>query len=84
MENAAMLAVKPHLDEGFTTVGSMISTTHLHPTAIGHKVKATATLTAIERRKLTFSVTAQDDNGTIGEGEHVRFIVNTDKFMSKL
>lgn len=84
MENAAMLAVKPHLDEGFTTVGSMISTTHLHPTAKGHNVKATATLTAIEGRKLTFSVTAQDDNGTIGEGEHIRFIVNTDKFMSKL
>ncbi len=84
MENAAMLAVKDQLEEDSTTVGSMISTTHLRPTAPGHKVSATATLTAVEGRKLTFSLTAQDDKGIIGEGEHVRYIVNRHKFMEKL
>ena len=38
----------------------------------------------IEGRKLTFHITASDEQGLIGEGEHVRYIVNTDKFMSKL
>jgi fluoroacetyl-CoA thioesterase len=84
MENAAMLAVKDHLDEGSTTVGSMITTTHLRPTAVGSKVSATATLTAVEGRKLTFSVTAQDDRGVIGEGEHVRYIVDRRRFLDKL
>lgn len=84
MENAAMLTVAPHLAEGDTTVGGHISSSHLRPTACGHKVTATATLTAIEGRKLTFKITAQDENGVIGEAEHLRFIVNREKFMGKL
>ena len=84
MENAAMLAVKDQLSEGSTTVGAMINTTHLHPTPVGKQVETTATLKAVEGRKLTFSVIATDDKGTVGEGEHIRYIVDTKKFLSKL
>lgn len=84
MENAAMLAVKEAVGEGNTTVGSQISSSHLKPTACGQTITATATLTAVEGRKLTFHVTASDEQGLIGEGEHIRYIVNADKFMSKL
>lgn len=84
MENAAMNAVAGQLDAGSTTVGSMIETTHLHPSALGEKIKATATLTAIEGRKLTFSIKAEDSKGIIGEGTHVRYIVDREKFMAKL
>lgn len=84
MENAAMNAVAGQLDAGSTTVGSMIETTHLHPSAPGEKIKATATLTAIEGRKLTFSIKAEDSKDIIGEGTHVRYIVDREKFMAKL
>lgn len=84
MENAAMLAVSGSIPEGSTTVGAMISSTHIKPTAIGHTVKATATLQKIEDRKLTFEVQAADENGLIGEGTHIRYIVNRDKFLNKL
>lgn len=84
MENAAMNAVKDTVGEGNTTVGSHIESSHLKPTALGKTVRATATLTAIEGRKLTFNVTAFDEDGIIGEGTHVRYIVNTSKFMGKL
>lgn len=84
MENAAMLAVRPALEEGQTTVGSMIHTTHLHPTPVGATIHATATLTAIEGRKLTFAITAEDPNGVIGEGTHVRYIVDRQRFLNKL
>ena len=84
MENAAMLAVKDTLDEGMTTVGGHISSSHLKPTAPGNAITATAVLTAIDGRKLTFKVTAQDQTGIIGEGEHLRFIVDRKKFLSKL
>lgn len=84
MENASMLAVAPHLAEGSTTVGSMIQTSHIRPTAVGHTVSATATLLSIEGRKLTFGVEARDDKGTIGEGTHVRYIVDCQKFLAKL
>ena len=84
MENAAMLAVSLKLEEGETTVGSMISTTHLKPSKVGNMVSAVAELTAIEGRKLTFKIEAYDGETLIGEGEHVRFIVNREKFLSKL
>ena len=84
MENAAMMAVKDALEEGMTTVGGQISATHLHPTAKGKTITATATLTGIDRRKLTFKVSAADEEGLIGEGEHVRFIVDKEKFLGNL
>lgn len=84
MENAAMLAVKDVLPDGSTTVGSQISSTHLKPTAEGKTVTATATLTEAEGRKLTFKVSASDENGVIGEGTHIRYIVDSDRFMAKV
>ncbi len=84
MENAAMLAVKDVLEESMTTVGGYISSSHLRPTAPGRTVTATAILTAIDGRKLTFKVTAQDETGIIGEGEHLRFIVDRKKFMARI
>lgn len=84
MENAAMKAAEQLLQEGESTVGSELNIKHLRPTAIGEEVSATAVLTAQEGRKLTFSVVATDKNGTIGEGTHVRYIINVERFMSKL
>ncbi len=84
MENAAMLAVANHLAEGETTVGSMISTSHLKPSKIGSHVMADAELVDVEGRKLTFKVKAYDGETLIGEGEHIRFVVNREKFLAKL
>lgn len=84
MENAAMNAVAPFLPEGSTTVGSEINTTHIKPSAMGAEIEATATLTAVEGRKLFFDVEARDASGTIGKGTHVRFIVDIERFMAKL
>ena len=83
MENAAMSAVADELPEGSTTVGAMMNTTHI-PSAVGDTVSATAVLKEVEGRKLTFEVRAQDSKGVIGEGTHVRYIVDKEKFMSKL
>ncbi len=84
MENAAMLCVAPHLPEGSTTVGSMISSSHIKPSAIGANVEATAELVEIENRKLTFKVTATENGELIGEGTHIRYIVDRERFLSKL
>ncbi len=84
MENAAMLAVKDSLPEGSTTVGGHIESSHLRPTAIGQTVYATAELTKIDGRKLYFHIAAYQGDTLIGEGEHLRFIVDREKFLSKL
>lgn len=84
MENAAMNAVAPHLEAGQTTVGTEISTTHIKASALGATITATATLTAVEGRKLTFAVTAHDGDNIIGEGTHTRFIVDRERFLAKV
>ena len=60
MENAAMKAVADSLPEGSTTVGAMMQTSHVKPSAIGETVTATAVLKEIDGRKLTFEVSASD------------------------
>lgn len=84
MENAAMMAVALHLGEGETTVGSMISTSHLKPSKVGRSISAIAELTEVEGRKLVFKISAYDGETLIGEGDHVRYVVNREKFLAKL
>lgn len=84
MENAAMMAVASHLAESETTVGSMISTSHLKPSKVGATILASAELVEVDGRKLRFKIAAYDGETLIGEGEHIRFIVNREKFLSKL
>ena len=84
MENAAMKAVAPHLPEGSTTVGAMMQTSHIKPSAPDETVTAEAVLQEVDGRKLTFRVTAYDAEGTIGEGIHIRYIVDRERFLSRL
>lgn len=84
MENAAMLCVADELENGSSTVGGQISSSHIKPTGLGKTVTATAELISAEGRKLKFKVSASDEVGLIGEGEHLRFIIDKEKFMSKV
>lgn len=84
MENAAMQAVAAELPEGATTVGAEMNVTHIKPTGLGAAVTATAVLTAVEGRKLTFNVGARDAEGMIGEGVHIRYVVDRARFMDKV
>lgn len=84
MENAAMLCVAHDLEEGLTTVGIEMQTTHLKASALGAQIRAEAELIEIDGRRLEFKVSAYEGETLIGEGKHVRFIVNKEKFLSKL
>ena len=84
MEKAAMTAAARNLPPSDTTVGAYISTSHLKPTAVGHTVRARATITAVENRKITFHVAAYEGDELVGEGEHVRYVVDRERFLSKL
>jgi len=84
MENAALKSVEPLLDEGTTTVGMSVNIKHLAPTLIGMAVTANTVLKEVDGRRLLFSVEAFDEKGKIGEGLHERFIINLNKFLTKL
>lgn len=84
MEQAACNAVAACLDEESTSVGTLVNITHDAATGMGKTVTATATLVEVQGRKLVFEVTAADEDKQIGKGTHERFIVNKEKFMTKL
>ena len=83
MENAALLSVRPYLEEGSDTVGTLLNVKHLAATPVGMTVRAEAELIAIDRRRLVFSVKAWDEVELVGEGTHERFIVDMEKFTNK-
>ena len=84
MENAAMLAVADHLPEGCTTVGGHIASSHLKPSRLGDTITATATVTKIDGKKIEFKVEARCGDTLLGEGTHLRFVVDRTKFLSRL
>ena len=84
MENAAMLAVADELPEGSTTVGGHIASSHLRPSKIGEVVRAVAEVTKVDGRKIEFNVSAYSGDVLLGEGTHLRFVVDRERFMSKI
>lgn len=84
MENAAMLAVSEELPEGCTTVGGFIESTHLKPSKVGDKVRAVAEVVKVDGKKIEFKVAAYSGDTILGEGTHIRYVVEREKFMSRL
>lgn len=83
MENTACECLNQFLDEGETSVGVMMNTTHDAATPAGMKVRVTAEITAVDRKKVSFSIIAEDEKDVIGKASHDRFVVNKEKFESK-
>ena len=83
MEGAAAELFARFLDEGETSVGASIASTHLAPTPVGRKVRASVRITGVEGRKVSFAIQAFDESGLIGEGTHERVMVDRARFEAK-
>lgn len=83
IEKAACVALMGVLNDGETSVGTLLNVKHIAATPVGMKVSATAELIERDGRRLVFNVTANDECGLIGEGTHERFVVNSEKFIQK-
>ncbi len=84
MENTAFQCVQRFLDEGDTTVGISVNMKHLKASLVGDTVECEAKLVKIEGKKLFFDITSTSNGEIIGTAEHIRYIVNQEKFLSKL
>ncbi|MEO6123892.1 MAG: hotdog domain-containing protein [Ilumatobacteraceae bacterium] len=82
-EQAAIAAVADRLPVGVTTVGMRVQIDHLRPTAVGREVTASAVLKHVEGRRLTFTVSVDDDRGLVAAGKVTRVIVELERFMDK-
>jgi len=83
-EECARTIVDRLLPTGQKTVGTAISLDHLAPTPLGIKVTVTATLIGIDGRRLTFEIEARDEIEPIARGTHERFIIDSDRFATRV
>lgn len=84
LEEAAVLATNAYLEPGQATVGTLVNIRHLAATPVGMTVRVRAELTAIDGRRLTFHVQAEDERERISEGTHERFIIDLTRFEARL
>lgn len=83
-ESTSMKLISKYLPAGFTSVGYEVNIKHIKATLIGGTVKCIAKIKEVDSRKLTFELTAWDEDALIGEGTHIRYIVDERKFLEKL
>jgi predicted thioesterase len=84
MENTAVKCIDADLKEGFDTVGIEINAKHIKATKVGGKVSCTAKLVTVDGKKLAFEIEAKDQDGPIGTASHKRYIIEPEKFMSRI
>lgn len=83
MERTALESVKDYLEEGFSTVGTLVNVKHVAATPLGMEVRCESELIEVDRKRLVFNVKAYDARGLIGEGTHERFIIHKERFLEK-
>ena len=84
MEDAAVAALAGRLPDGDGTVGISLSISHDKASAMGAQIRAEAKVSAVDGRKISYEVAAYEGDTCIGKGTHERFVINNEKFMSKL
>ena len=76
MESASYRLLKGTLPENQTSVGTHVNVSHDKSLRVGQVVHVKAVVIDIDRKKVTFSVTATSDEDIVGRGTHSRFIID--------
>jgi fluoroacetyl-CoA thioesterase len=84
MENAALNAIRPFLEQGESAVGTEIAVRHLAATPVGHTVRAEAEVINATGKRIEFKVSASDEVEEIGNGTHQRTVITLRSFNEHL
>jgi fluoroacetyl-CoA thioesterase len=89
-EAAAAAAVTPHIEPGFTSVGTAVNLEHRRASPPGTQILVEAELTSVDRTRLEFGFIARvagagDDNedAVVGAGTHERVVVDRSRFLAR-
>ncbi len=83
-EEAAVRAIEASLLAAETSVGMKVQLDHLAPTAVGDTVRAEATVERVNGRRITFTVSVNDDRGLVAVGRITRVVVDRERFIDKV
>lgn len=84
IEWACMEALRPYLEEGERTLGTMINITHQAATPPGMKVTAHVKCLEVDGKRTLWEIEARDEVEIIGKGTHEHFTVNNEKFSARV
>jgi fluoroacetyl-CoA thioesterase len=84
IEHACRDLILEHTDPGEDSVGTEVALKHLAPTLPDMEVEITVTVTAVDRRKITFDVAVKDELEPVSSGSHTRFVVEVAKTLERL
>ncbi len=76
MMEASVELIDPALPDGFVSVGKSACVTHEQPTVLGANLSLKVQITEFDGYHIHLKMTAYDESGLVGRGEHVRSIVN--------
>ena len=82
MELAAARLMKPLLETSQLSVGVSVHVRHTAATPVGCRVRAVATYLGPDGKRSRFRVEAFDEAGLIGDGEHTRAVVATERLVA--
>jgi predicted thioesterase len=80
IEAAALATIEHLLPAGHQSLGTHLDVSHVAATPVGLRITATAEVTGVEGRTVTFRVEARDEIETIGGGTHQRVVVSVARF----
>jgi predicted thioesterase len=84
MESVSGEAIHKYLPEGWVSVGVLVNVRHLAATPVGSTVTIKSKVLSVDENTITFAVEAHDHAEKIGEGTHVRAVVQLDRFMKRV
>jgi len=84
MERVSAELINEHIEADEQSVGISMDLKHTAATPLGMEVRVKTEVTEVDGAKLTFKLEAWDEVEKIGEAIHERFIIKTEKFISRL
>ena len=84
IENTCRDLIMGHADANEDSVGIEVAVRHLAATPLGMDVEITATVAAVDGRKVSFDIAAKDNIEPICTGTHSRFVVDVTKTLERL
>ena len=84
MERVSNRLVAEHLPEGQISVGVHVDVQHLAATPMNAEIRVRAEVLEVVKNRVKLSIEAWDSQDKIGEGTHLRAVVDNERFMSNV
>lgn len=84
IEYACYRLIEEHLEPGESSLGVHVSLDHSGPTPLGAELTVRVQVTNVEGKRVSFDAEVSDAAGRVGQGQHVRFVIDVQRHEKRL